>query len=123
MLLNNLFTYEQIEGNSLSFLKFRIYIKSRHVIFTGHFPGNPITPGVCQMEMVKEIFGDYLGESIVFKYVSDMKFINMWVPNDSKSVYMDLSASSDEGGYKMNASIYTGKEVYFKIRGSIHVCE
>ena len=75
------------------------------------------------MEMVKEIFGDYLGESIVFKYVSDMKFINMWVPNDSKSVYMDLSASSDEGGYKMNASIYTGKEVYFKIRGSIHVCE
>jgi len=119
MLLNNLFTYELIEGDSISFLKFRIYIHSGHVIFTGHFPENPITPGVCQMEMVKEVFGDYLNEALFFNNVSNMKFINMWVPNDSESVYLELSASVDEVGYKMNASIYTGDEVYFKIKGSI----
>lgn len=121
MLLNNLYTYEKIAGEDISSLKFRIYIHSENEIFTGHFPGNPITPGVCQLEMVKEIFGDYLNKSVCIHSVSNMKFINMWVPNDSEPVFMDLSATENELGYHMNASIYSDREVYFKIKGSIHV--
>ena len=123
MLLNNLYTYEKLEGEGISSLKFRIYIQPSHEIFTGHFPGNPITPGVCQLEMVKEIFGDYVGKSVGFNHVSNMKFINMWVPNDSEPVFLDLTATENETGYHMNASIYSAREVYFKIKGNIHVGE
>lgn len=122
MLLNNLYTYEQLEGDSISALRFRIYIRANHPIFTGHFPGNPITPGVCQMEMVKEIFSDYLGRPLFLNSISDMKFINIWVPDDSEPVYLDLAAIAEDEAYKIRASISTIKEVYFKMRGNIHVC-
>lgn len=121
MLLNNLFTYEQLEGDSLSSLKFRIFIQPEHEIFKGHFPGSPINPGVCQMEMVKEILGDYLGKVLLFNNIGTVKFINMWVPNEAEPVYMDLNVAVNGPGYKVNASIYTGKEVYFKLKGNIHV--
>jgi hypothetical protein len=75
------------------------------------------------MEMVKEIFGDYLGKQLFLDSVSDMKFINMWVPDDSEPVYLELAAITEGEEYKIRASISTIKEVYFKMRGNIHVCE
>ncbi|MEJ0079486.1 MAG: hypothetical protein WDM78_00620 [Puia sp.] len=33
-------------------------------IFSGHFPGQPVLPGVCMMEMVAEVLGVYLKKLI-----------------------------------------------------------
>lgn len=121
MLLNTLYTYEHLEGEALASLKFKVNIKANHEIFQGHFPDNPITPGVCQMQIVKEILGDHLGQSLFFNSIFDMKFISMWVPNESEAVFVDISAENFEKGYKIKASIYTDTCVYFKIRGKANV--
>lgn len=120
MLLNKLFTYKLLEGDSTSLLKFRIIINGNHEIFEGHFPGNPITPGVCQMEMVKEILSDYFEEALFYRSVSDMKFINMWIPDNSELVYLDITTNEFEDGYKIKASIYTDTRIYFKLRGIVN---
>ena len=36
-------------------LVYSIVINKDHDIFNGHFPSNPVTPGVMQMEIVKEL--------------------------------------------------------------------
>ena len=123
MLLNTLYTYEHLEGEALASLKFRVNTQANHEIYNGHFPDNPITPGVCQMQMVKEILSDHLGQNLFFNSVSDMKFISMWVPNESEAVFMDISAKDFEEGYKIKASIYTDSCVYFKLRGKADVCK
>ena len=33
---------------------FTIRLNGEHEIFKAHFPGEPITPGVCQLQMVVE---------------------------------------------------------------------
>ena len=91
MLLNTLYTYEHLEGEALSSLKFKVNIQANHEIFKGHFPDNPITPGVCQMQMVKEILSDHLGQNLFFNSVSDMKFISMWVPKETAELKIRLS--------------------------------
>jgi 3-hydroxyacyl-[acyl-carrier-protein] dehydratase len=120
MLINELFTYEHVDGVSMSFLKFRINIHKDNDIFKGHFPGNPITPGVCQMEIVKEILSDYLEKELFYSFVSDIKFINMWVPDDSEVIYLDISADEFEDGYKIRANIYSHSRIYFKLRGNVN---
>ncbi|MBQ0740088.1 3-hydroxyacyl-ACP dehydratase, partial [Aquimarina celericrescens] len=32
-----------------------ITINKNHKIFKGHFPGNPVTPGVCMIQIIKEL--------------------------------------------------------------------
>ena len=120
MLLNNLFTYKVIESHSLSSLKFQIFIRPDHSIFKGHFPGMPVTPGVCQMEIVKEIFSDYLGVNLTYSSVSNIKFISVWIPNETDSVFMDLSAVDEKVDFSINASIYSNNEVYIKVKGRLH---
>ena len=43
--------------NTLKFqenvLEAEISIDAKHAIYEGHFPNNPVTPGVVQLEMVK----------------------------------------------------------------------
>ena len=123
MLLNTLYTYEHLKGEDSTLLKFKVKIQANHKIFKGHFPNNPITPGVCQMQMVKEILSDHLGQSLFFNSISDMKFISMWVPNESEAVFIDISAEYFDKAYKIKAKIYTDTCVYFKLRGKADVCK
>ncbi len=123
MLLNKLYTYEQVEGELPSTLKFKVSINAGHEIFEGHFPGNPITPGVCQIEMLKEILSDHLGQNLFFNSISDMKFISMWVPKESELVFIDIALKITDDVYKINAKIYGESTVYFKLKGSANVCE
>lgn len=123
MLLNKLYTYEQLESELPSTLRFKVNINAGHEIFEGHFPGNPITPGVCQMEMVKEILSDHLSEDLFFNSISDVKFISMWEPKESELVFMDITLKITEDIYKINAKIYGDSVIYFKLRGNANVCE
>ncbi|BAX82451.1 hypothetical protein [Labilibaculum antarcticum] len=123
MLLNKLYTYEQVESELPSTLKFKVSINAGHEIFEGHFPGNPITPGVCQMEMVKEILSDHLSQDLFFNSISDMKFISMWEPKESELVFVDIAHKMTEDVYKINAKIYGESTVYFKLKGNANVSE
>ncbi|HRX12452.1 MAG TPA: hypothetical protein P5210_12415, partial [Draconibacterium sp.] len=105
MLLNDLFTYSELEESSGSVLRFKIEIKANHSVFEGHFPGNPVMPGVCQMEIVKEVVRSHFKRELFFNSVADMKFINMWLPNETKLVFLDVLADKTEIGFKIKASI------------------
>ena len=120
MLLNDLFTFSELEESSDSVLKFKIEIMENHAIFDGHFPGNPVMPGVCQMDMVKEVLSSYYEKELVFNSVADMKFINMWLPKEENNVFLDISTDKIENGFKIKASIYSGTKTYFKLRGELN---
>lgn len=120
MLLNDLFTYSELEESSGSVLKFKIEINANHSVFEGHFPGNPVMPGVCQMEIVKEVVRSHFKRELFFNSVADMKFINMWLPNESNQVFLDISVEEIKNGFRLKASIYSGTKTYFKLRGELN---
>ena len=43
--------------NSLSIL---IRLNAKHSIYEGHFPEQPITPGVVQLAIIKELLAEHL---------------------------------------------------------------
>ena len=75
MLLGNFFTIinKEITDNSATLL---ISINAAHPIFEGHFPGQPVVPGVCMIQMIKEMMesieGKPLQNRMVVAYLAGM---------------------------------------------------
>lgn len=77
MLLNNFFTITETVNSNDQPDKFTVYaaLNPAHVIFQGHFPGSPVVPGVCLVEMVKEIVSDQLHTPLTIYRADTVKFL------------------------------------------------
>lgn len=60
LLRNNLYTVTQKEVDGLKG-HFELALNPSCFIYQAHFPGEPITPGVCIVQMGKELPGRTLG--------------------------------------------------------------
>lgn len=94
-----------------------------HAIFKGHFPNNPVTPGVIEMEIIKEIIGVAMGKSVKMNNMSSCKFLAILNPNESPEIKIHIElAESDNQRIRINGSIADGAKMFLKIGAvySIH---
>lgn len=84
------------------------------VIYAAHFPGMPITPGVCQIQIVKELLEDNLNKALTIQGVRNAKFVSVLSP-ENKSIKVILSKIKLEGNqYKALAVITDEQNTYAK---------
>ncbi|HXB45588.1 MAG TPA: hypothetical protein VNV85_16090 [Puia sp.] len=117
MLQGNFFTITSIETDT-SAAKAVIRINPEHEIFVGHFPGTPVVPGVCMMQIVKEILEDVLAINIKLIKADHIKFLTVINPLQTSTVQLDLKYTITESGDVITvASLLDDKAVYFKFKG------
>ena len=81
MLINDFFKVLE-SNNTDNTLVSLVKINAQHTIFDGHFPNNPVTPGVVQLQMVKELLEQNLNKNLALKggftisLISSKKFNN-----------------------------------------------
>jgi len=108
--LNNL----KAEGNSVTAT---LELNPAHEIFKGHFPGQPVVPGVCLMQMVKEVLQEALKTEIRFKKATNLKFINPVDPNQSPILGLTLNyKQTEEGQISINGNMQAGDIICFKFQ-------
>jgi UDP-3-O-[3-hydroxymyristoyl] N-acetylglucosamine deacetylase / 3-hydroxyacyl-[acyl-carrier-protein] dehydratase len=86
--------------------------------FAGHFPGNPIMPGVLQIEALAQCGGilaiNLSGEGqydTYFLKIDNCKFKQMVRPGDTLLLKMELSAPIRRGICEMKGTVYLGNKV------------
>lgn len=67
-----------------------LHIDSSHPSLTGHFPGNPIVPGVVILGEVLELIGESLNGSPMLAKVPSVKFHSPLRPNESLQLNFDI---------------------------------
>lgn len=84
-LRNNLYTIKnrQWDGHAGSYL---LTLNPESVIYQAHFPGDPITPGVCIVQMGKEILEDATGMKMEIVSVKNVKFLSIISPDDTQEI-------------------------------------
>ncbi|HHH53843.1 MAG TPA: 3-hydroxyacyl-ACP dehydratase FabZ, partial [Bacteroidetes bacterium] len=88
-------------------------------LFQGHFPGNPIFPGVLQMEALAQTGGilalklqnDPKGWDTYFLKMNNVKFKNKAVPGDTLIMKMKLIEPIRRGIVHMQGTIYVGDKI------------
>lgn len=89
------------------------------LLFQGHFPGNPVFPGVLQMEALAQTGGILAlslqdspeGWDTYFLKMDNVKFKNMAVPGDTLVMKMELAEPIRRGLVRMKGVIYVGDKV------------
>lgn len=66
--------------------QYGIRLNAGHTIFKGHFPGNPIVPGVCQIQMVTEILEEHYKKPLFLKQVANIKFLAVLKPEETERI-------------------------------------
>ena len=117
MLANDFFTISKLEKEGFE-IKAELIINANHKIFEGHFPGHPVVPGVCMMQMVKEIFEKVIGEKTDLVRAGEMKFLAIIDPKENNMVRATLKYNIEENGnLAVTATLFKESLIYFKFKG------
>jgi 3-hydroxyacyl-[acyl-carrier-protein] dehydratase len=121
MLQGNFFTINHIRQDENS-VKASLELNPGHKIFEGHFPQTPVVPGVCMMQMVKEVFEDVADRETRIVSAAHMKFLTVINPQQTKMIQLDMKFTARENKeIEILALLFNEGVVYFKFKGLLKV--
>lgn len=71
-------------------IQYEILLNSSHMIFKAHFPDEPITPGVCIIQIAKELLEDTVKLPLMISGVKNVKFLNIVSPMVTPTVIYEF---------------------------------
>ncbi|TYA52328.1 hotdog family protein [Formosa maritima] len=92
-----------------------ITINKNHEIFKGHFPGNPVTPGVCMMQIIKELTEQIVDKKLFMESSSNVKFMAIINPEITPDLVLELDITETETGYKVKNCTTFNETVALKL--------
>jgi 3-hydroxyacyl-[acyl-carrier-protein] dehydratase len=93
-----------------------------HRIFEGHFPGQPVVPGVCMVQMIKEILETVTGAETRLIQADHLKFLTMINPLITETIRAALKYTTGENGeIAVAASLLNDNTIYFKCKALFRI--
>jgi len=120
MLFNDFYTCHDIQHTDGK-VSCRLVFNAAHDIFKGHFPGNPVVPGVCMMEIVKELLQQEVNKTLILRNTGNVKFLQLITPESQPLI--DISWKENEDGYSVSATLNSGTSALFKLAGTYGLLE
>lgn len=85
-------------------LKAVIELNPAHDVFKGHFPNNPVTPGVCMLQILKELTQKATNTELFIKECSNVKFMALINPEVNAFLNITIDITQTETAFKIKAS-------------------
>jgi 3-hydroxyacyl-[acyl-carrier-protein] dehydratase len=117
MLRDHFYTVQETTPDDRSF-RAVVAFNSSHAIFKGHFPGHPVVPGVCMIQMLRELMEAHTGAKLRISSGDNLKFLAVINPEEHKQVEVSVSFSETNGLHTVNATIQNGNVTFFKFKGA-----
>ena len=96
-----------------------IKLNAAHTIFQGHFPGQPVVPGVCMMQIIREIMEVMSGKDLKLTAADSMKFLSVINPDQNSEVDVDISYAEHADHYVVNATLFAAAVTFFKLKATM----
>ena len=122
MLMDKLYTLEQFESSE-NILTATIAINAGHKIFEGHFPGQPVLPGVCQLQIVKELLEKAVDKKLFLSEAIQCKFLQMVDPTVTTKVEVVIDYTSPGYHLDCDAILKSTEAVFLKMKGRFTIVD
>lgn len=100
MLIEGLYKVTSTENTSEGILA-TVHLNKDHAIFKGHFPGNPVMPGVCMIQIIKELTEKSTGKNLFLAVSSNIKFMAIINPEKNPDLQLTIYIKEENGEVKV----------------------
>ena len=80
-----------------------VQVPADAVWFDGHFPGEPILPGVAQLSVVVDLLKEALGHHVTVNQITRVRFKQAIRPNENMTVQITPKESSLAYGFRISS--------------------
>ncbi|MDP5198459.1 3-hydroxyacyl-ACP dehydratase [Flavobacterium sp. DG2-3] len=98
MILQDFYKILSEEKVSDSKYNITILVNEKHEVFKGHFPGNPIMPGVCMIQIIKELTESIVKNPLMIQSLANVKFMALINPEATPELRLELDVTTTEDG-------------------------
>ncbi len=101
---------------------FEIELNPNHKIFDGHFPGQPIVPGVCSLQIIKECAENILQKETRINYISSCKYLTAIDPSVDNKIQIRISLKdTDSDNISLSASGIFQEQGFIKLKAILNI--
>lgn len=112
--LNKLY-FVEAESLTADGSTYEVRMNPQHEIYAAHFPGDPITPGVCILQMGLELLCKLFFSRLELVQVKNVKFLNILRPDGSKVFVKIHNVVEEEDKLKAQVDLRTKDQVVAKM--------
>jgi 3-hydroxyacyl-[acyl-carrier-protein] dehydratase len=95
---------------------FEIALNPDSAVYRGHFPGMPVAPGVCNIQMIKECAEQLTGHALQLDYVAQCRMTTLLTPQQYPDLQVRIRLCENDGvRLKAQTSIGQGEATYFTL--------
>lgn len=78
---------------------YTLRFNASHPVFAGHFPGHPVVPGACLVQIAEELFSLQTGRTVRWCAVRNLKFRQPLTPD------MEVTVTMQTNGDRINVQM------------------
>ena len=119
MLIKDYYTIENVSKKGDGTTCFYIHLRPDSTIYEGHFPGEPVSPGVCNIQMIKECAEQVAGKSLLLNNLQQCRLTTLVTPILHPQVEVTILLEEKGDAYKLKATIGKGEEVYLDLKAEL----
>ena len=89
-------------------------------VYEGHFPGEPVSPGVCNREMLFECAAQVLGHPLRVRKISRCRLTTLITPLTHPELELRIGLNEKEAGlWVLTAEIGKGTDNYMTLKAEV----
>ena len=116
MVLKDFYKVLSEEKTTDSKYSITILVNEKHEVFKGHFPGNPIMPGVCMIQIIKELTEKITKQTLMIQTLANVKFMALINPENNPELRLELDITLTEDNLvKVKNTTYFNETVALKL--------
>jgi 3-hydroxyacyl-[acyl-carrier-protein] dehydratase len=120
MLIEGLYKVEDFQKDGQE-VTARIRLNKEHDIFKGHFPGNPVMPGVCMLQIIKELTEQATDKQLFLSVSSNIKFMAIINPEVNSNLTLNITINEDDDIVKIKNTSCFDDTVALKLSATFKI--
>lgn len=107
----------RVDGNQASF---GLTLRRNCTVYQGHFPCNPVCPGVCNILMLKQCALKVIGKELHLTAIKQCRLTAVATPISQSALNAEINLTPNTNGAAITATLSDELQTYMKLKGELN---